>query len=55
VAWLALKYWDEPVRAWLTHRFPTKGIHSKAPRITLNRTAVIWESCRFNRCLKAAM
>lgn len=21
VAWLALKYWDEPVRAWLTHRY----------------------------------
>ena len=24
VAWLALKYWDEPVRAWLTRRYSTK-------------------------------
>jgi len=23
VAWLALKYWDEPVRAWLTRRYST--------------------------------
>jgi peptidoglycan/LPS O-acetylase OafA/YrhL len=24
VAWLALKYFDEPVRAWLTHRYGIK-------------------------------
>jgi peptidoglycan/LPS O-acetylase OafA/YrhL len=26
VAWLALKYWDEPVRAWLTRRYGTRRV-----------------------------
>jgi hypothetical protein len=26
VAWLALKYWDEPVRAWLTRRYGIRRV-----------------------------